>query len=378
MAAESTLLLVGASVRMLAQSAARAGFRPISLDWFADTDTERCSAVCRSFGNGAGFDRDRLLALADEFAPPGRNTAMIYAGGFDGDPDLLQQLADGRTLWGNCPDTVRAVRSPKYFFSSLDRLGLAYPEVLWEHPGDPHTLRRWLIKRGGSEGGAEVRWAAPLSSETHVPEAPDSYYQRHIPGTSCSALFVANGTDARVIGVNVLFGDSSDATRPFRFAGARTGHLLDQTLISTLQTHVLALTHAFALRGINSLDFVLRGGQVWLLELNPRISATLCLYDADYPDGLVARHIAGCRGYPIGETDRTCAARAFRILYARNSGLIPTQLAWPEWSADRPRGGTNVRAGQPICSIAAESQHHAGLDGLLSSRERALRRALML
>jgi predicted ATP-grasp superfamily ATP-dependent carboligase len=269
------------------------------------------------------------------------------------------------------------VRSPKHFFSSLDRLGLAYPEVRWEPPGDQQAPYGWLSKRSGSEGGSEVR-RAPSPSASHSLTAPDRYYQHRVPGTSCSALFIANGADARLIGVNILSVDSSDATRPFRFAGARTGNPLDHALFNTLQTYVLALTQAFALRGINSLDCVLRGGQVWLLELNPRISATLSLYDADYPEGLVARHIAGCRGYALGETHRTTAARAFRILYARRPGAIPAQPAWPAWSADRPRGGTKLRAGQPICSIAAESQEHAALDGLLSSREWALRRALML
>lgn len=377
MAAGSTLLLVGASVRMLAQSAARAGFRPISLDWFADTDTERCSAVCRSVSSGAGFDCARLLALADEFAPRGRNIALIYAGGFDGDPDLLQHLAEGRTLWGNCPDTVRAVRSPRHFFSSLDRLGLSYPEVRWEHPGDQQAPFGWLIKRAGSEGGAEVRWAS-LSSETLSPTPPDTYYQRRVPGTACSVLFLANGADARIIGINILSSDSSEAARPYRFAGARTRHPPEQGLYDTLQPQVTALTQAFALRGINSVDFVLHAEQVWVLELNPRISATLCLYDADYPDGLLARHIAACRGRLPGEVDRTNAVRAFKILYARRSGAVPADLAWPAWSADRPRGGTNVRAGQPICSIIAVSEDHAGLDALLSTRERTLRRALML
>ncbi len=377
MGAESRLLLVGASVRMLAQSASRAGFRPISLDWFADTDTDGCSAVCRAAGSAAGFDRNRLAALADEFAPPGQNTAMIYAGGFDGDPDLLQQLADGRTLWGNVPDTVRAVRSPRHFFSELDRLRLAYPKVRWEHPGEQPQPHGWLTKRAGSEGGAAVRWA-PSSSGPHSPASPDTYYQRRVPGTSCSALFVANGTDARLIGINVLFGDSSDATRPFRFAGASTLNPVDEALFDTLHTHILGLTQTFTLRGINSLDFMFDNGDIWLLELNPRISATLCLYEADYPDGLLARHIAACHGLPLDDGYRPSVSRAFKILYARGSGAIPAQLAWPAWSADRPRGGTIVRAGQPICSIAAESQDHSALDGLLSSREQALRRALML
>jgi predicted ATP-grasp superfamily ATP-dependent carboligase len=41
---------------------------------------------------------------------------------------------------------------------------------------------------------------------------------------------------------------------------------------------------------------------------------------------------------------------------------------WPEWSADRPRAGTMVRQGEPLCTILAAAAGHAQTRALIEQR----------
>lgn len=368
-----TLLLAGVSVRMLAQSAARAGIRPVSLDWFADDDTAASSAICRRVSDGTGFDGDELLRAAERFAPAGSGAALIYGGGFDGAPDLLSRLAQGRCLLGNRPETLRRIKSPRNFFRELDRLGIPYPETRWSPPEERHLHSDWLLKRASSEGGTGV-----FSGESIGRECPDaSYFQRRVDGDPRSALFLANGVDSAVIGFNTLVVSDHRPHQPFLFAGARTDDTLGARLRSEIAEYTRALTRTFSLRGINSLDFMVDRDSARVLELNPRPSATMALYDSDYPQGLLARHIDVSRGLPLVPTGRPAMLRAFQILYARCPIVIPAGIGWPPWCADLTRAGTPIAPGWPVCSVRAEAPDRASLEAQLFTRARTIRASLM-
>lgn len=349
---------------------------PVSLDWFADTDTEQSSAICCRVAGAGGFDADSVLQLAERHAPMGPNTALVYGGGFDSNPVLLDRLAAGRVLWGNAAETVREVKSPARFFALLDDLRIPYPESYLRRPAPERDSERWLSKRGASEGGTHVQWTA-----LPTPGAADgeTYVQRFVAGPACSALFLANGVDAEIIGFNRLWTSAHDPDHPFRFAGARTWVRPGKRLCEDLGGHVLALTRALSLRGINSLDFIVEDQRrISVLEVNPRPSATMALYDADYAGGLLQRHITACRIGVLDTDSRVGAPRAFKILYAEQAGVIPAGFNWPAWCSDRPGGGAEIAAGHPVCSIQAEHPEPDALEHLLFVREQALRQALML
>src|SRR3954451_1147403 len=114
----SRLLIVAVSGRALAQSAGRAGYRPVVLDLFADQDTRAASSVSRRV-NVPGtlrIDPGRLLETVRRLAP---GAGLVYGSGFEGRPALLEQLSRGRALYGNTPATVRSVRDPARFFPLL-------------------------------------------------------------------------------------------------------------------------------------------------------------------------------------------------------------------------------------------------------------------
>jgi predicted ATP-grasp superfamily ATP-dependent carboligase len=132
--------------------------------------------------------------------------------------------------------------------------------------------------------------------------------------------------------------------------------------------------------GLNGLDFIHREGRWFVLELNPRPTATFELYDPDYPDGLFDWHLRACRG-ELPERAATCrAVRAHAVVYATSAGRTGPRFDFPDWCRDIPLPGTPFSPGDPVCTVhaAATTAHRAV--ALLRRRhgmvERGLRRAV--
>jgi uncharacterized protein len=342
------LLLVSASGRALAQSAARGGLPVVVLDLFNDLDVRALAVASRSVAARSGkFDARRLLAAAQLMCPPDRCSGLVYGSGLEGRKKLLGQLAQGRTLFGNDPGTVAQIKDPVHFFALLDSLGFAHPESRLHPPAD---FSGWLVKRIGGAGGSHVK---PASSRHRA--RPGRYFQKLQSGRTLSVLFAADGRDARVIGINEQWTAGIAQCAPYCYGGAVSGVALPGDTPARLATLLGRLVRATGLIGLNGLDFILdAGGEPYVLEINPRPTATIDLYDADFAGGLVALHLRACRG-ELRDIAPTHGSRAHAIVYAAEALRVPDRMQWPQWCTDIPESGSIVPAGAPVCSVHAHA-----------------------
>jgi methenyltetrahydromethanopterin cyclohydrolase len=345
---------VSLSGRAMACSARRAGWQPIVIDGFADADTLQASSHCMRLSIRDGrFDARKLLTSLQSLGFGKQRLPMVYGAGFESDSALLRRLAEVCTVYGNSPDTVRKVNDPICFFELLDDLAIRHPEVRFLPPGDEEG---WLMKRSGASGGGHVRrWSFGRRwSREH-------YFQRRVPGTAMSVLFLSCDGKSRIIGFNTQWACARDADSPYHFAGAiNRAAALSADQVKRVESYVVRLSRALALRGLNSLDFVLAQGEPAVLEINSRPSATFELYEQDLHEGLLYWHVQACQG-KLPSLNRSPArrVRALAIVYAPQTLRNVPGIHWPSWSADRPTCGSRVRAGEPLCSVSAEgtSQH---------------------
>jgi predicted ATP-grasp superfamily ATP-dependent carboligase len=100
-----------------------------------------------------------------------------------------------------------------------------------------------------------------------------------------------------------------------------------------------------------------RDGEPFLLEVNPRPGATIDVFD-DASGTLFKAHVEASRG---GDPAALLAAdwhppvaRAAAFLYADRGPLSVPSVSWPDWTADRPRAGSSIGAGQPLATVTAE------------------------
>ena len=363
-----TFLVAAVTGRALAASARRGGHDVVVADCFADRDTRAVARRCRSVaGRGLRFDARALLAAAGTLAPLERCAGLVYGSGFEGRVQLLERLVAGRRLYGNPPSVVAAVRDVSRFCALLDRLDIPYPET---RRALPPFHSGWLVKLPGGAGGAHVRHAGRRGPP------PGAYYQRFESGASRSALFLADGRRAMILGFNEQWAVPLRRNRPFLYGGAVGGSVLPEAVESDIRAKLDALVAATGLVGLNGLDFLLQGDRWLALEVNPRPTATVELYDQDYPRGLFEWHLCACDGRLPRAPARPRAVRAHAVVYALAAGRVTPALVFPDWCRDVPNPGTQFVPGDPVCTVHAAASHRDGAVTLVQRRRAALQRAL--
>lgn len=144
---------------------------------------------------------------------------------------------------------------------------------------------------------------------------------------------------------------------PYRYGGAVSHAELPESVKRTLLQAAQRLTSAVGLRGINSIDAIMDGEQAWVLEINPRLSATFDLYRAmPGQRSLFELHLAGCVGSQADLPQLASQAMAHHIVYALDEIRLPEDIDWPAWVADLPPPGATIAADEPICTILAEGE----------------------
>lgn len=332
------LVIVANSGRMLAEAARRAGLRPLVIDLFADLDTQ-CHA--EAFRKIPSLDAPHLALAVAYFVRHYAVAHAVYGSGLEGYPESLRYLDSRLRILGNPPETFIRLHDKPAFFSTLDMLNIPHPEVCFTAPNRDD---QWLVKPMQGQGGAGIKRYRPNDFvESGV------YWQKYQPGTQHSVLFLADGQQAQVIGFNTQWTIRLGENREFIFSGIMSRCELSGEQKQRVTAWLGKLVPEFALKGLNSLDFIHAGDNSAALEINPRPPAGMQLYDAD----LLNRHIRASRGELSADCRFQTGCTGYQIVYAERDVIIPNGFEWPEGCVDLPGFGVMCRAGQPICSIIA-------------------------
>ena len=296
------LLLCGASVRSLARSAVRAGWEPWCVDFFADVDLTDFLTTCGGRFVGAIQSFDQIPNVVSAISP---QVPLVWCGGLENYPAVLSQLGLQRTVFGASAASIRRSRDLPFLQQNLGGEGYLLPRTTWftdQFGRLESSSTHWLIKSKVSSGGLGVRRQTRKSDIAHPTGDPfppgfnsRHYVQEFIAGTPMSAIFLAAHHDAILIGCSLqLTGLTSVNADEFQFCGnLGPVHLPSRIVehISSLGRKVQQLT---GLHGVFGIDFMLRDGEVWLLEINPRLTASHEIYEWQRNLNLLAEHIESC------------------------------------------------------------------------------------
>ena len=351
------ILIIANSGRMLAQAAKNAGLKPLVIDLFADLDTQ-CHA--EAFKQIPSLAEIHLMPALNYFIERYAVTHVIYGSGFEYYPESLRYLSSRLHVLGNTPDTFERLNDKPAFFSTLDKLHIPYPEVCFSAPdSDPDN---WLVKPMQGQGGVGVKRYYPKE-----PTGSAVYWQKYQAGTQHSVLFLANEQKQQVFGFNTQWTVNLSESQEFTFSGIINGCTLLGNQKALITDWLKKLVPALKLKGLNSLDFIQAGEKSLVLEINPRPSASMQLYDAD----LFNRHIMASLGV-LTDYSLHSGYTGYQIVYAEQDILIPDAFAWPDWCMDLPQIGVLCRTGQPICSIIAHQNEAQSVMNELSIKQHNL------
>lgn len=362
------IVLAGLSVRLMAESARRAGYAVIALDAFGDRDTRQAAVAWHGIGIGQGtrLDGARVLAVLGELGrqQPGL-TGWIAGTGFEALPEVLAQGAGLLPLLGTPAPAQASLRHPGTFFEALASMGLPHPPTRLLRP-DPPT--GWLVKDFGSSGGWQVRRASA------APPSPPglAYYQQRMPGEPMSCLFIGNGREARVLG-HQHQAAAPLGNRPCVWHGVLGPVEVPEAARAVTERAVHALVPRFGLSGLASLDYLLDGDTVQLLECNPRPSASMALHEGSDAPSLIDAHVQAClhgtlpgASAPSGRVHGTHLVFARRAVRLDDAGLA--RLQHSGWCHDLAAAPVTIGRHEPVCTVSAEAQDLAALRRLLAAR----------
>ncbi|MFG1417718.1 ATP-grasp domain-containing protein [Xanthobacter sp. V0B-10] len=341
------LALIALSARPLAASAARAGFAALALDLFADLDTcahaARCVRVHKR--NGYAFDGDDLIQALGSLSPAG--LPVVLGGGLEDDPDLMARIAARNPILGNSPEIVRVLKDPLALAGLCGHLSVPFPEVTAEAPTqDTFGGAPVIEKKIGGAGGGHIRRraAGDLSAPRH-----GYYLQREVKGEPYSLLLLANGRKAVVVGASRQWRDN-DAEHPFRYGGVVGPVALPAAHAEAMREGAVRIALACGLVGLVSMDFVVSEDGWFLVEVNPRLGATLDIFDVDPLPPLLGLHLAACGGRVPEGLPTPSEIHAARVVYAESDLLVPA-CTLPDHIADRPAAGAAIPKGAPVCTV---------------------------
>ncbi len=371
-----SIAVAALSARMMAESAWRGGYATTALDVFGDADTRRAAHAwtCIGAATSLRLDGDRVADALGACARSRNFIGWVAGAGFEAAPGALARGATIAPLIGNRPDVIDAIRLPRDFFRRLAALGIGHPVVAWEAPADRHGLLR---KDARGSGGWHIRYAR-VRNRAHQKVDEHVYYQRVHAGIPMSALFIANGTRAHIVGINELIVRARGA-RPYVYHGAIGPVSTGTKVLHDIRACVGAIVREWGLVGLNGIDFLLDDERLVVLEVNARPTATIGLYDETLPRGAMRAHIEAClsgsleletafvedhgrlRGHSIVFADEAVPA------FERETCERMLALAFAH---DVPMPGTSIPKGAPLCSVSAEGLSAAEVRAALDARAR--------
>lgn len=377
--APSRCIVVGASARAFAESAARAGWLVHAADMFGDTDLR---SIAIEAVRVASYPRD-LPDAVSRFPV----AAVVCTGALENHPAVIEALARDRPLAGCDPRAIRGVRDPGRLATVVRDAGLSFPDTITSSTG-LSTDGSFLVKPRASAGGRGIRpWRGAAASD----DSRDILWQRFVRGTPWSAAWIAGRGRATLVGASrPLRGGGWCGCRRFAYCGSIDvpTAALPVDLRRSFEALGARLTAAFGLVGAFGSDVIVTAaGDVHVLEVNPRPTASMELVERATGWSLAAAHLAartdGAGPSPAATADGVWGKAIAFVPRGPIAGALPRILAAADpWTradgasaiADIPAADAPLVPGTPLLTVFARGPNRAAVAAELRSRVTRLRR----
>ena len=357
-------LILGLSARGIAESAIRGGHSVFTLDYFGDRDQRalvKNHSLARDYR--LPFSAAGLLKASNDL----KFDRVLYTSNLENHPEVVGKLAERADVIGNGPGVLRRVRDWSVLREFCRQSSIPHPPTLL--PGE-ETLAtsefNWLRKPACGGGGSGIRpWDGRRLIRNFV-------LQAYVDGLPASAAFVADGKKGVVLGLtHQLIGHHEFGATGYGWCGNILPLPMEydksRCVLDGVEKMVSLLTGHFGLKGVGGIDIIISDGpndrpHLFLVEINPRYTASMELIEWGYGLNIYSMHVDAVNGYLpkfslTGHLDGPFFGKA--IVFARNSIVMPDTGGWSQkgWR-DIPFPGDEIKSGRPVCTVFARGNTH--------------------
>jgi len=316
------LLAVGTSVRHVAQSASRFA-DVVAIDEFGDLDTRR-------------YAEETIVVdevSEESVAEAARDLEFDYV--LTTSPNVPKSLP----LLGNSVEVMRRAGDKWLFARYCEENEVPHPETRLE-PSPVTPLAKPRLAGGG------------VNNELTDEPRKRHVYQELVEGTPLSASVVSDGEEARTVAVNETLSGVETCWPPNRFAYCGNVTPASHPFAEEAGGTAEEVVEDLGLKGSVGVDFIAAEERLVVLEVNPRIQASLDTVEASTGLNVVKKHLEAVRGEPdwsrgFGEPPSGAACRL--VLYAPRD-TVTSELSL-EGLRDVPPPGRGVDKGEPLVSV---------------------------
>jgi len=377
------LLVIGASGRFLARSASLAGYQVSVIDLFGDSDTRQLSASSQGDGRPKRMHPlvRRVAALGDlvvelplDVAERSPYYTVLFSGGCENYPEFFDSDFWGSAIVaGPARSSIESLLCLRRVKNACQQLQIQTPNTIQDSDTKVAVSENWLVKRVRSGGGLQIRrW----NDTEPVGFGAGYYLQEEISGTTISGCYVAAEINGRT--TTALLGACQQLPNrtpdDFRYCGSLGPVLLDTHLHEEIERVGRRIAAEFFLSGVFGIDFISAANGLYLVDINPRITASAELierfYRAIQPQfTIVGSHLdATLEGrLPIRLSEFEEHIFSKRIIYstAARPLIIDESMAEffnsVQWITDIPAVGTEIQPGHPLVTVHASAQDRNAL-----------------
>lgn len=370
-----SLVVVGASVRGFAQSAARCGWDVFAADLFADEDLRSVAReVVRVAGGGPRPYPAGLVEAIDGFP----HAPWCFTGALENHPAIIEAIAAVRPLLGCGADVVRRVRDWRLLGPIVRAAGLSHPETRDDPLGLP-VDGSFLVKPVASAGGRGIRRWTPAARAAFAARGAERregfVWQRWTAGDAWSAaLLFGDGRPRLLAAMRQLVGLRWCRAAPFAYCGSVLADVRARAAEPWAAFERLAgpVGDAFGLRGLVGVDAIVdRAGGVTVVEVNPRMTASMELLERATGASIAGLHLGACGvpgpapavmppAGPGGWSKAVLFAKGavpideerLEMLRGVASAWTADDGGWPA-VADVPSCGQTIPSGAPLVTVFA-------------------------
>ncbi|MHA1264556.1 MAG: ATP-grasp domain-containing protein [Candidatus Helarchaeota archaeon] len=377
------ILIVSFNARPIAELAKLNGLEVAIVDFWGDRDLSTFSnkvftifkPELKSYGvfPNQQENEEHLVDLAIEVISENNIDSVIIGSGLDDRPDLWEKLGSRVPILGSSPACIKSVRDLFTVQKLLQQKRIRFPKTVI--PAKTENLRDLaeeigfplVVKPKKSMGGVGIQLFRDPEElmkffDSSSTRCENYYIQEYINGINISTTMIGNGDEFQVLSINEqLIGIPQCGTKmPFKYCGNIVPFKCSSDITSVITKAAREISKCFPLKGIFGIDFVLKEGRPYFMELNPRFPGSLELLPLISQINPMKLHLRVLKGYIPKRMDEMKGIAMKCILFAKEP-FITVQFKESPYIRDIPYPNIALKPEDPICTLIMKDKSRGPL-----------------